>query len=69
MAKSVKVLGGVYTTIGGIRMYGLSTAVTANVTVITGARAGDLVKTSNATGRSSLFVVDAGLKAQYLTNA
>lgn len=66
---AVKVLGGTYSTMGAIRFYALTTAVTANSTVITGARAGDLVKTSHATGRASLFVVDAALKAQYLTNA
>lgn len=69
MAKSIKVVGGTYKDMGAFRIYSLTTAVTANSTVVTGARAGDLIKTTNATGRASLFVADSNSKAQFLTNA
>ena len=52
-----------------IRSYFLTTAVTANSTVVTGARQGDIVRTTNATGRASIFRVDGSAVAQYLTNA
>ncbi len=69
--KAKKVVGGVYYEMGVVRFYVLNTAVTANVTTVTGGRAGDLVKTNHATGRASLFVLDAANppKAQFLTNA
>lgn len=64
-----KVAGGKYVLRGGTRYYDLTTALTANSTVIAGGRQGDIVKTSHATGRMSIFVLDSGLKVQYLTNA
>lgn len=69
MAQSVKIAGGTYKIMGAFRFYSLTTAVTANTTVVTGARAGDLIKTTHATGRASLFVADTNSKAQFLTNA
>lgn len=67
--KQVKVAGGMYVDFGGFRFYVLNTALTANTTTVTGAREGDLVKTSHATGRGSLFRVDSTAKVQFLTNA
>lgn len=67
MAK--KVVGGKYYDFGAFRLYSVSTALTANTTVIAGGREGDLVKTSHATGKASLFRLDSGLKVQYLVNA
>lgn len=64
-----KVAGGKYTLRGATRYYDLTTAVTANSTIVTGGRQGDIVKTSHATGRMSIFVLDGSSKAQYLTNA
>lgn len=58
---------GTYVDLFGIRIYKLTAAVTANVTATT-APAGSLGKTSNATGRASVFVSD-GAKWQFLTNA
>lgn len=65
----MKTVGGTYKDMGAFRLYSLTIALTANTTVIAGGRAGDLVKTTNATGRASLFVLDSGLKVQFLTNA
>lgn len=69
MAKVVNIAGGSYTVFGGVRLYTLTTAVTANSTVVAGARQGDLIKTTHATGRMSLFVADSAHTAQYLTNS
>jgi hypothetical protein len=67
MAKSIKVAGGTYTVMGGVRWYSLSTAITANTTT-TSAPVGSKAVTSHATGRASIFVSD-GTKWQFLTNA
>jgi hypothetical protein len=54
---------GTYTMCGAIRVYGLSTAITANVTT-TPAPAGSLGRTSHATGRGKAFYSD-GAKWQF----
>ena len=67
MAKSIKVAGGTYEVHGSVRIYYLTTAITANVTTTT-APAGSKAYTSNATGLASVFRSD-GTKWQFLTNA
>lgn len=67
MVKAVKVAGGRYYDLGGFRIYVFTTAITANSTT-TDAPAGSMGKTSNSTGRASVFVSD-GSKWQFLTNA
>jgi hypothetical protein len=56
----------------GKKVWCLTTAVTANVTlddaVAVGPAAGDYAVTSHATGTASIFVSD-GTKWQFLTNA
>lgn len=69
MAKVVNVAGGSYTNFGGVRLYSLTTAVTANSTTVTGSRQGDIVLTTHATGRMSIFKIDGSHVAQYLTNS
>lgn len=69
MAKVHNVAGGTYTEVGAIRYYVLTTAVTANTTVVTGARAGDIITTTHATGRTGIFKSDGSSKAQFLVNA
>lgn len=50
-------VSGSYMQFGAVRMYGFSTAITANSTN-TNAPAGSLAFTSNATGRGRLFYSD-----------
>lgn len=50
-------LTGTYATVGNVRIYGFSTAITANVTVTT-APAGSIAFTTNATGQGRLFYSD-----------
>ena len=64
---SLTLATGKYLTFGAWRFYTFTTAITANVTT-TDAPAGALARTSNATGRNSIFVSD-GTKFQFLTNA
>lgn len=54
---------GTYTQVGAMRIYGFSTAITANTTT-TSAPAGSLAITSNATGVGKIFVSD-GTKWQF----
>jgi hypothetical protein len=69
MVRSRNTVGGKYYDFGGKRLYVLTVAVTANSTVVSGARAGDLITTTHATGKSSIFVADGASKAQFLTNS
>jgi len=50
-------VSGSYITAGAVRIYGFSTAITANTTT-TAAPAGSIAFTTNATGRGILFVSD-----------
>jgi len=49
---------GSYVQVGAVRIYGFSTAITANTTT-TSAPAGSMAFTTNATGRGRLFFSDA----------
>lgn len=64
---SMQVADGKYIDFGVYRQYFFTTAITANSTT-TAAPAGSLARTSNSTGRGSIFVSD-GSKWQFLTNA
>lgn len=50
-------VSGTYVMFGAVRMYGFSTAITANTTT-TSAPAGSIAFTTNATGRGTLFYSD-----------
>lgn len=50
-------ISGTYVSFGPVRIYGFSTAITANVTVTT-VPAGHIAFTTNATGRGRLFYSD-----------
>ena len=50
-------LTGTYATVGNVRIYGFSSAITANSTVTT-APAGSIAFTTNATGQGRLFYSD-----------
>lgn len=67
MIKSFKAPQGKYVDLNGVRFYTVDIALTDNTTVITGGREGDLVKTTHATGKASLFLLDSGLKVQAVT--
>jgi hypothetical protein len=50
-------VSGSYTTFGAVRIYGFSTAITANTTT-TSPPAGSIAFTTNATGRGRVFYSD-----------